>query len=61
MLKLRVVIALIVREVDVKGARWDRLHLVKENGIPTMDGKKVYQIEKEFTHPTDKVPLQGDY
>ena len=58
MTELRVVLAMTVRQFDVKPAyeEWDLLHPNK--GLRTYRGERVYQIEEGAAHPTDKYPCR---
>ena len=61
MLELRLVLALTVREFDIKGAyeEWDR---VKPNkGIKIVKGERAYQIEKVGAHPADRFPCRVSF
>ena len=57
-LELKVVLALTVREFDVRDAykEYDRLHPRK--GIMKVEGERAYQIEKGGAHPADRFPCR---
>ena len=57
-LELKVVLALTVREFDVRDAyaEYDRLH--PRNGSVTVEGERAYQIEKGGAHPADRFPCR---
>ncbi|MCJ1420219.1 hypothetical protein MMC32_006576 [Xylographa parallela] len=63
MLELKVVLALVIREYDIKAAYedWDLLHPDKTNGITTVDGERAYQIEKGGAHPADMFPCRVSF
>lgn len=63
MLELKVVLALVIRDFDIKGAydEWDRLHPATGNGITTVAGERAYQIEKGGAHPADMFPCTVSY
>ena len=58
MTELRVVLACLVRQIEVKPAygEWDRLHPRK--GPKTYRGERAYQIEKGSAHPVDYYPCR---
>ena len=58
MLELKMVLAMTIRQFDVKPAyeEWDRLHPGK--GIKEVDGQRVYQIDEGAAHPADHFPCR---
>jgi hypothetical protein len=58
MTEMRVVLAMVVRQFDIKPAyeEWDRLHPSK--GLRTYREDRAYQIEEGAAHPVDKYPCR---
>jgi hypothetical protein len=58
MLEVKMILAMTVREFDVKPAyeEWDRLHPRK--GLKTVDGERAYQIDEGAAHPVDHFPCR---
>ncbi|MCJ1323085.1 hypothetical protein MMC15_008436 [Xylographa vitiligo] len=58
LMELKVILALTVREFDVRDAykEWDELYPRK--GIKTVEGERAYQIEKGGAHPADRFPCR---
>lgn len=56
--ELKIILALTVREFDVRDAyeEFDRLHPRK--GLRTVEGERAYQIEKGGAHPADRFPCR---
>ena len=57
-MELKVVIALTVREFDVRDAykEFDGLHPRK--GLKEFEGERAYQIEQGGAHPADRFPCR---
>jgi len=58
MLEVKAVLALTVREFDIKPAydEWDKLNPKK--GLRTADGERAYQIDEGAAHPADHFPCR---
>ncbi|KAM7203984.1 Cytochrome P450 [Rhypophila sp. PSN 637] len=64
LVELRVILAILVRRFDIKGAydEWDSLNegkgKGKKSGIKTVDGERAYQVAKGAAHPVDGFPCR---
>lgn len=58
MLEVKAILAMTVREFDVKPAyeEWDRLHPSKK--LKTAQGERAYQIDEGAAHPADHFPCR---
>ncbi|KAM7213905.1 Cytochrome P450 [Rhypophila decipiens] len=64
LVELRMILAILVRRFDIKGAydEWDSLNegkgKGKKSGIKTVDGERAYQVAKGAAHPADGFPCR---
>ena len=58
MLDVKVTLALIIREFDIKDAyaEWDSLYPAK--GIRTVNGERAYQVSQGASHPANGFPCR---
>ncbi|KAF9699896.1 hypothetical protein EKO04_002457 [Ascochyta lentis] len=58
MTELKIVLALTVRDFELKEAfdEWDRMN--KPRGVKTVDGERAYQIQLGSAHPVDGLPVR---
>ncbi|MCJ1381280.1 hypothetical protein MMC17_004389 [Xylographa soralifera] len=61
LMELKVILAITVREFDVRDAykEWD--HLYPRKGKKTVEGERAYQIEKGGAHPADRFPCRVSF
>ncbi|KAJ4354465.1 uncharacterized protein N0V89_006202 [Didymosphaeria variabile] len=58
MTEMKIVLALTVRDLDLKEAfeEWDRTN--KPKGVKTVDGERAYQVQLGSAHPVDGFPVR---
>jgi cytochrome P450 len=58
MMELKIILALTVREFDVKDAYDEFDKLYPRNSLKTVDGERAYQVEHGGAHPADRFPCR---
>jgi hypothetical protein len=64
MLDIKVTLALVVRELDVRSVypEWDSLHGIAGSGkVKTVNGERAYQTQMGGAHPADGFPCRVSF